>query len=310
MKTIFIFMMMLSLSAHAGKGLRGNGFPSGEHFNLNLLGKKAGFKCPDAEFDEYGNQIFGNVIFFPREEDNKPITILMESGKKGPKNAPNTASLEVTDWCTESFSNNGASLRLPQNDKGYRVYARITGKPTDNPSLSLSSELAYVQDENGNDLLFLGLVDSIGVFSSDGEDLSRTDSTKKGKGVQKATDLTGLFEYSGNVCYLQADSDLYCLDESGQNTCSAYDLCCIDRELDGIYDRCDPLSVVGVDLNLDGLLECPVADQESNTYFSEQAQCKAYDSEWVFNIGDFVGLIWNLDNNGSYNVQIRFYPNK
>ena len=310
---MYYFILIFSLitfSAYAGKNLKGNGFPSGEHFNLNLLGKKEGFKCPEAEFDEYGNQVYGNVIFFPREKDNKPITVLMESGKKGPKNAPNTSSLEVTDWCTESFSQNGASLRLPQNDKGYRVYARITGKPSGDTSLSLSSELAYVEDESGNDLLYLGLVDSQGVFSSTGEELIRDDSTKKGKGVQKATDLTGLFEYSGNACYLQEDSDLYCIDEQNQNTCSALDLCCIDRELDGIYDRCDALSGVGVDLNLDGVLECPVADQDGHTYFSEQAQCKTYDNEWVFNIGDFVGLLWNIDNNGSYNVQIRFYPNK
>ena len=65
----------------------GNGYPSGEHFNLNLIAKKDNFTCPGPEYDEYGNQEYGNVIFIPRVQGNDDITILMESGKKGPKNA-------------------------------------------------------------------------------------------------------------------------------------------------------------------------------------------------------------------------------
>ena len=39
----------------------GNGFPSGSHFNLNIIGKKAEFACPGAEYDLAGNQLYGGV---------------------------------------------------------------------------------------------------------------------------------------------------------------------------------------------------------------------------------------------------------
>jgi hypothetical protein len=38
------------------------------------------------------------------------------------------------------------------------------------------------------------------------------------------------------------------------------------------------------------------------------ATCKSWTDEWIFNIADFVELIWGIDNKGSYNVQVRFYP--
>jgi hypothetical protein len=37
--------------------------------------------------------------------------------------------------------------------------------------------------------------------------------------------------------------------------------------------------------------------------------CNEYVDEWVFNIGDFVEYLWNLDNNGVKLLQVRFYPN-
>jgi hypothetical protein len=33
-----------------------------------------------------------------------------------------------------------------------------------------------------------------------------------------------------------------------------------------------------------------------------------YTDEWVFNIADFVGYLWDLDTTGAYTVQVRFYP--
>jgi hypothetical protein len=221
-----IVLVSFGLTAHAAKPVDkdgvpfGNGFPSGSHFNLNIIGKKDAFSCPPPEFVD-GMQIYGNVIFIPREQGSDPITILMESGKKGPKGAQNTSVLQVTDWCTESFpdydQNKGDSgvLRLPQHDGGYAVYARITGKPKEygDPTVEIAPGLAYVEDETGNDLILLGLVDRSGTstFSSDGITLTRTstDSTVSGKGVQKATNLTSLFEWSGEVCYVQDDYDLY-----------------------------------------------------------------------------------------------------
>ncbi|WP_415892437.1 hypothetical protein ACMXYN_14440 [Neptuniibacter sp. PT8_73] len=36
--------------------------------------------------------------------------------------------------------------------------------------------------------------------------------------------------------------------------------------------------------------------------------CKSWENEWIFSIADFVEYIWGIDNKGSYNIQVRFYP--
>ncbi len=304
-------------TAHAAKPVDekgmpfGNGFPSGYHYNLNIIAKKDNFTCPYPQYVD-GVQVYGNEIFIPRDQGNDPVTILMESGKKGPKGAQDAEMLEVTDWCTESFpdSNSGdaAILRLPQHDKGYAVYARITGKPgkLGAPATTIVPELYYVEDEAGNDLILLGMIDRDGTatFSADGMTLTRTDTSTstKGKGVQKATNLTSLFEWTGEACYVQPDYDLYC-----QGKCTPLDLCCVDLDLDNSYDHCDLLNDVG-EIVEGTTLQCPVQDAYGIPYISVAARCKAYDNEWVFNIGDFVGYLWNLDSTGSYNIQVRFYP--
>ncbi|MFY0676309.1 MAG: hypothetical protein JXR18_03380 [Neptuniibacter sp.] len=38
------------------------------------------------------------------------------------------------------------------------------------------------------------------------------------------------------------------------------------------------------------------------------ATCKEWTDEWIFQIADLVEMIWGIENNGSYNVQVRFYP--
>lgn len=316
---IVVILIAFNITAYAEKPVDsngipfGNGFPSGKHFNLNIIGKKDHFSCPPPEYID-GTQVFGNVIFIPREQGNDPITILMESGKKGPKGAQDSTVLEVTDWCSESFTDYGqnkgdsAVMRLPKNDSGYAVYARITGKPSDpgQPEVSVVPNLAYVEDEAGNDLILLGLVDRSGTatFSSDGMTLTRTstDSSVKGKGVQTATNMTKLFEWSGEVCYVQPDYDLYC-----QGECLPLDLCCVDETLDGIYENCDQLVDVGV--IVDGTtLQCPEFDPYGYSYIPVTAQCMSYENEWVFNIADFVGYLWDLDSTGAYVIKVRFYP--
>ncbi len=81
-----------------------NGFPSGPHFNLNIIGKKDGFTCPAQEYLN-GNPVYGNVIFVPEVTKNNPslqdpVQIIFESGLKGPKSAPTITELQVRDWCT------------------------------------------------------------------------------------------------------------------------------------------------------------------------------------------------------------------
>jgi hypothetical protein len=82
-----------------------------------------------------------------------------------------------------------------------------------------------------------------------------------------------------------------------------------DEDLDGVYEHCDLLTDIG---ELVGdVLQCPAFYSDPDgilPYISVVAQCKTYDNEWVFNIADFVGYLWNLDTTGTYVIQVRFYP--
>jgi len=104
---------------------------------------------------------------------------------------------------------------------------------------------------------------------------------------------------------VQEDVDAFCYDDLGTYTCSALELCCEDADADGVYDSCGLLADEGelVDDGLGGsVLECPLGTELVS------AQCQSYENEWVFNISDFVGYLWNLDSTGAYNIQVRFYP--
>jgi hypothetical protein len=296
----------------------GNGFPSGEHYNLIIHGKKAEFQCPAPEYDLItGEQVFGNVINIPRVDDGLPIEIFMESGRKGPKGAPDTSTLEVTDWCTKSFDDSAASLRLPKNDAGYAVYARITGKPGENTSAMFNyPDFWYVEDEAGNDLMLLGTITGNTLTQIDGEGITvyRTESTKGNK-VPKASNITDLFMWYGTICYFDPYSYdnlgnpvySYCGEYPLTDQCDEMALCCNDIEPDGVYDSCGLFDSVAVDTDGDGIADsCP-----PELPLDVAAFCRTYDEteqQWIFNIADFVGLIWDIDNNGSYNIQVRFYP--
>lgn len=46
-------------------------------------------------------------------------------------------------------------------------------------------------------------------------------------------------------------------------------------------------------------------------YESVTAWCNHYESKWVFNIADFVGLLFDIEgpsNSGASVIQVRFYP--
>jgi hypothetical protein len=267
----------------------GDGFPGGHYYVLNIIGKQGSFTCPQPEYAD-GLQVYGNVIFIPRDKGNGPVTVLMESGDKGPKGAQDTATLEVTDWCTESFPDtggegDGAILRLPQDAEGYAVYARVAGRPGEygEPAAAMVPDLFYVEDEAGNDLIFLGQIDL------------------KGKGAQKTTDLTPLFEWTGEVCYVQPEYDLHC-----QGKCTTSHICCVDANMDYTFERCDMLTDVGEIFG--ATLQCPGYDADGIPYVPLAAQCNSYENEWIFNIGDLAGYLWDHETTGSRNIQVRFYP--
>lgn len=263
----------------------------GEHHTLNIHGKGDDFKkqdctvVPDPETGEYSNN-----IFIPGDGDSADNNqLIMTSGNsKGKWAAEGNTTYGVRDGCTAPFDGDAAELTLPPNEKGYYVTARVLGKPTENPELMLEGSLLFVGDEFGNDLIVLGLVTDNG-FETPTQTLTRS------KGKTSAVDITGLFEWSGSVCYF--DGANYCYDDAGAYTCTDTQLCCIDFEGDGITDTCaDP--VTADDLTL----SCDVGDLTD-------LACQEYVNEWVFNIGDLVEYMWDLDAQGDFKLaNIRFYP--
>ncbi len=269
-----IAFLVLSLVSVSFAQVNPNGFPSGPHYNLNIHGKKADFNCPAQEYDPItGLPVYGNSIFVP--ENGEGIQIYMQSGKGG--KAAAITELQAIDPCA-GFDGDGAVIQLPKNDTGYRVYARALAKPTDNPSMTVVPSLVMVQDEFGNDLVYLGLVTSTGFLMPNGTFIRQP-------GKSKAQDITGLFEWTGEVCYFTAPTGDY----------TPSQICCIDTSdpLDGIYDACEA-PVAGL---------CPVGYTLLSTF------CQSYTDEWVFNIGDFVTYLWTAQNDGLKLLQVRFYPN-
>lgn len=277
--SMFLLLSLVVTPASAtkpGEDVNPNGFPSGEHYNLNIIGKKAEFTCPEQEYDELGMPIYGNVIFVP--QNGVGIEIFMQSGKG--KKAADIPTLQVIDPCS-GFDEDEAVLQLPKHEAGYDVYARALATPTDNPDMTIAPGLVAVEDEAGNDLYYLGLVTDNG-FETPFETFVRN------KGKSKAVEISGLFEWTGDVCYFTDD---YCDPDLG---CDAItELCCTDTNMDGVYEGCDPKEAE---------VEC-LEGAEQVTAF-----CNSYTAEWVFNIGDFVTYLWDIENNGLKLLQVRFYP--
>jgi hypothetical protein len=375
--TVVLTLPLMISSVYAGKNNNGNGFPEGDHYNLNLIAKKSDptmpgyFTCPspdDYQWDYYKDgvgictpELVGtdsctkcnpdvetcpvkvpssqNVIFVPRNNDGTPdmkITIRIKSGSdrpgKGNKIKDQYPSLTVSDWCTEHFDGDEAEVMLPENANGYAVYTRVTGRPVEGTAWTfLFPNIEKVQDEYGNDLYFMGTVGNNGCYDADGNyigDLGRIDTTKgngKGKGVKDATYLDCLFKYTGQVCYINdlcyycGDDNLLC--ESGIFAGNdAGFVCCTDTydDLGQIFDSCEEpvksncVNPVGVD---DNGLQCdPTTDPlcvwscSEGTYYFEPL-CRDYsEPTWIFNVADFVDVLWESIGNGAYVVQLRLYP--
>jgi hypothetical protein len=58
------FTAIPASATQPGQTVNPNGFPSVEHSNLNILGKKDGFAC-EQQYDDQGNPVYGNVVFVP-----------------------------------------------------------------------------------------------------------------------------------------------------------------------------------------------------------------------------------------------------
>lgn len=355
---VVCFVLAISSITMAGMDGKGNGFPSGPHFNMIIHGKPDTFPCPPPKYYYSYNgtlvevcpegtegttcsltttQIYGNVINVPRDWGNGPISILMESGRKGPKSNPSAIELEVTDWCTEDIDGDAAVLRLPQDPDGYAVYARILGKPGDagDPNFRFTSrELVLVEDEFGNNLLGLGLITPTGTVDFAGNVLTRWDTSKTGKGVQKARNITEIFEFTGKVCAINdqatfcatggcSDGPLVCcvpFQEVGNGNTTleeakyCYDVT-VEPPLPALFAACEKLSIDTTGDQVPDVCAPTItykdADEnpvETTNVCTVATQCKNFVNEWIFNIADFVNVLFGIDPEGSYNVQIRFYP--
>ncbi|HAS6043128.1 TPA: hypothetical protein I7115_06385 [Vibrio vulnificus] len=333
----------------------GNGFPSGEHFNLNLHGKKVGYHCetqvevvevvdldledaitptyqlgdkfaPGACPQEDGVMYrcaYGNVINMPRGSDSSQI--LMESGSAGPAKKSgggdpdlDATQLQVTDACTGFSGNDPAVVRIPADKDGYAVYGRVLGKPTDDggPDFTIEGRAIPIigdgnsTDDTNDDVWLLGVIDNEGVLlpsnCENGEcELTRWETTTKGKGAKTATNMTGLFTFSGEVCYWDVDESCF---DGVNNVCTDKDFCCLDVTSDG-YDLGD-IEYNGTIYNCE-LATADNTDERGMCLTEgsaiETLHCRTYQETWIFNIEDFVNVLYDI-NNDAYNVQLRFYP--
>ena len=253
-----------------------NGYPSGAHFNLIVHGKKGDFNCPSTEG--------GNAVFV---EDYGNSTIEYISNKKA-----SLTELTVLDACTEGLDDDAAQVQLPYDE--YYVFARLHGTPknkngapssvllTPNPVLQVCMQDPENPDPfedytecDDTTLMVLGMITVNGVFYATDHPVERYDTNKKGKGPNKAMEITDLFTWTGYVCAAS-----------------------LDLNGDGVIDVND----VPSDLDDNGVI-----DAVDLTLFLNQS-CDLYQNEWVFNVADLVVESMDYNNSGAKTLQIRFYP--
>ncbi len=106
---------------------KSNGFPSGEHFNLNLHGKKADFE---------GDPLPGGNSVFILEHGESTIEYI--TNKKS-----SVTELTALDPLTEAFDGDSAQVQIPYEAEGFYVFGRILGKPNNGKTEPSSSIILY-----------------------------------------------------------------------------------------------------------------------------------------------------------------------
>ena len=282
-----------------------NGYPSGEHENLNVHGKKLSWT---GDCTPGGKSI--NVPLYTDELPDQTIQIV--SNKKSSQ-----SELTAIDPCSEQYDNDPAKVQLPYVDEyGYYVFARSTANPNNadgDPSKIMITpngvleackqdtindlnndfgDLTSYYDENGDlvETIVLGLVTNDGVYKKTDAEFVRYEDSTKGKGVKKAVDITGLFEWTGAVC-----DDI--LDVNGDKKINWLDFGLTEAAFDDLYS-------IGVP---DGI----VSPEELLAYLQplyDGAECEFFTEEWVFNVADLVVQSNKIDNDGTKLWKLRFYP--
>jgi hypothetical protein len=117
--------LLMSSTVLAGKDGNGNGFPSGPHYNLNILGKNE-TKWVYNESEEGNNTIFVRL-------DNKSLILMTPT--KGTEFV-----VEDADAVHKEKGKYDAELLIPYNKSNdycaYDVYVRARGKPNKNVTIS------------------------------------------------------------------------------------------------------------------------------------------------------------------------------
>ena len=255
-----------------------NGYPSGAHFNLNIHGK-------DPDTYNCDSSPGGNSVFIDKEGDS---TITYVSNKKS-----SVTELIAKDPCAEVFDGNPALVQIPSEQQGYYVYGRVPGN---HQNTGGESSLIMVPDPNieacnlvdeeseltscpDDDLVALGLVTSNGAFDIQNQAFVPVDNSLnekgKGGGKSKAINITGLFEWTGDVC-----EDIYDTNGDGQIT----------------------LEDVTEDLNDDTFID------ELDLAIYLETNCTQIVSEWVFSVADLVSVNHTITNENVKLMKLRFYP--
>jgi len=276
---------------------RSNGFPSGEHFNLNIHGKADNFIC---DTTPGGGSVFVDLY--------GPATIQYVVNKKS-----SVGNLTVLDPC--AVDGGTAKVQLPYEAQGYFVFARILGKPNNGSSGNESSIILYpnVVKQACNDdplnpdpnfgnytscddaLWALGLIVETNVYVATPQGFVRFDpAAEPGKGNSRGTDITPLFTYSGwagnqtEFDALDINDDGILSDADVPSDLSPYEPAIWDYDADsnGVIDINEWLDFAADALGI-------------GTY---------YHNEWIFNIADLVVTEQPIKNDGTKLLQIRFYP--
>ncbi len=318
--------------------MNSNGFPSGPHINLNIHGRDLGWNgCQDVEGPPKSddNDLGHNI--------NTPIEgigdILFVSNKKS-----NNPNMTVWDNCTQGVhasDTDPAKVQIPPNgDDGWFVYwrmhagnnnnqvlANVTFSPNlnllamcnDNSTINIInfSEFNDCQDMNDDFIMPIAQVHSDGIFSSDGEKITKWDQIGKGKNRQLAADVTDLFMWSGTVCNANLDStmdDSISLadfdvtnstggDPDGVVNATDFDALIADGLISGAFtDGADIMTQLD---DGDGVIE---AGDEFTALLQLINECLVFeDPIWVFDAADIVEHGLEYDNKGSKLTQLRFY---
>ena len=273
---------------------RSNGFPSGEHFNLNIHGKADTFVCDPTPG--------GGSVFV---DQYGPATIQYVVNKKS-----SVGNLTVLDPC--AVDNGTATVQLPYEAQGYYVFARIQGKPNNGSSGNESSIILYPNvvkqacnadpldskfggNTSCDDAIYaLGLIVGSNVYGATPQGFVRFDpAATPGKGNSRGTDITSLFTYSGWVIGNVS------IDTSGPGGVP-----------DGVINEYDVPAEYDLAINL-GNGSGTIDPAELENWLNDQAElgyATYYDEEWIFNIADLVVTGQPITNDGTKLLQVRFYP--